>query len=89
MGEGRVPIGHQGFNDRVKKYPFHSMSAAENVAMNQGISEVAKAAVNGWIDSPGHRKNLLSKHDVCGIGVYRNFKGAYYLTQLFGRSNFA
>ena len=87
MGEGKVPFSHQGFDERVKQYPFRPMSAAENVAMSKGLSDVAKVAVDGWIDSPGHRKNLLSHHDYCGIGVYRNYDGAYYLTQLFGRTN--
>jgi len=83
MGDGRVPFSHQGFHERVKQFPHRSVSAAENVAMSHGLSSVAKTAVDGWIDSPGHRKNLLSKHRWCGIGVYRNASGAYYLTQLF------
>lgn len=41
----------------------------------------SKVAVDGWIDSPGHRKNLLSHMEWCAIGVYRNAKGAWYLTQ--------
>jgi len=85
MGDGKVPFGHAGFNERVRQYPFHAISAAENVAMNYGMSTVAKVAVDGWIDSPGHRKNLLANHNYCGIGVYQNSRGAWYLTQLFGR----
>eukprot|EP01083_Nonionella_stella_P241629 843634_1 len=53
MSEGKVPFGHDGFNDRVKQYPFRAMAAAENVAMSNGLSNVAKVAVDGWIDSPG------------------------------------
>ncbi len=37
----------------------------------------------GWIQSPGHRKNLLANSVWCGIGVYRNSEGAFYLTHLF------
>merc|ERR1712176_573105 len=87
MSDGKVPFGHHGFNDRVKQYPFRAMSAAENVAMSNGLRNVAKVAVDGWIDSPGHRKNLLSNNNYCGIGVYRGYNGAYYLTQLFGLGN--
>eukprot|EP01083_Nonionella_stella_P188024 692204_1 len=87
MSEGKVPFGHDGFNDRVQQYPFRVLSAAENVAMSQGMSDVARVAVDGWIQSPGHRKNLLSNHNYCGIGVYRGYNGAYYLTQLFGLTN--
>jgi len=84
MGDGKAKFSHDGFHDRVAKYPFPSRSAAENLAMNHGLENVAKVAVDGWIDSPGHRKNLLSNHNYCGIGVYRNSSGAFYLTQLFG-----
>eukprot|EP00698_Gefionella_okellyi_P000287 TRINITY_DN10245_c0_g1_i1.p1 TRINITY_DN10245_c0_g1~~TRINITY_DN10245_c0_g1_i1.p1 ORF type:complete len:413 (-),score=67.68 TRINITY_DN10245_c0_g1_i1:45-1283(-) len=85
MGDGKVPFGHDGFNERMRQYPFRATSAAENVAMNHGFSEVARVAVDGWIDSPGHRKNLLSNHVWCGIGVVKNGQGKWYLTQLFGK----
>ncbi len=86
MGDGKVPFSHVGFDNRVKQYPFSYRAAAENLAMNYGVSDVARVAVNGWIESPGHRKNLLSNQTFCGIAVYRNSKGAYYLTQLFART---
>eukprot|EP01029_Cantina_marsupialis_P005409 TRINITY_DN15856_c0_g4_i1.p1 TRINITY_DN15856_c0_g4~~TRINITY_DN15856_c0_g4_i1.p1 ORF type:complete len:389 (-),score=85.10 TRINITY_DN15856_c0_g4_i1:248-1414(-) len=83
MAEGKVPFGHQGFNARVDKFPFVTRTAAENVAMNQGHGDPATCAVEGWIKSKGHEKNLRSRNDLCGIGVYRNAQGAYYLTQMF------
>jgi uncharacterized protein YkwD len=54
MGTFKVPVGHDGFNDRVKKYPFPYALAAENVAMLNGIptSEMPREAVRGWINSP-------------------------------------
>lgn len=51
--------------------------------MNSGSQDIAKVAVDGWIESPGHRKNLLGKSIFCGIGVHQNAKGTWYLTQLF------
>ncbi|KAJ5077892.1 hypothetical protein M0811_05582 [Anaeramoeba ignava] len=83
MGEGKVPFGHQGFNDRVSQFPMQHSAAGENVAMSKGYNDVSFTAVNGWIHSPGHRKNLLGNFSHCGIGVYRNSRGAYYSTQLF------
>ena len=55
--------------------------------MCQGYSEysIAENAVNGWINSPGHRKNLLSNTNSCAIATYRTASGAYYLTQMFAR----
>lgn len=54
MAVQRVPIGHQGFSDRVKKYPFPYSHAAENVAWSKGMpaNQVALVAVTGWINSP-------------------------------------
>ena len=85
MGDGKVGFSHVGFKKRVQQYPMSHRAAAENLAMNSGVpeSQVARVAVDGWIDSPGHRKNLLSNQTYCGIGVYRNARGQYYLTQLF------
>jgi len=68
------------------KFPTQRSSAAENVALNKGYSStiVAQVAVNGWINSPGHRRNLLTRNcSWCGIGVYQSSGGTWYLTQLF------
>ena len=60
MAEGRCPIGHDGFGDRHKKVPFRVRSFSENVAYNHGSGDPIHTAVNGWIRSPGHRKNMLA-----------------------------
>ncbi|KAL4451118.1 hypothetical protein ABPG74_021440 [Tetrahymena malaccensis] len=84
MAEGLVPFGHDGFNDRVRQITFSQRSVAENVAYcSGGYSNIPKTIVDGWINSPGHRKNMLSNSNVCGIAVYRNNKGFWYFTQLF------
>lgn len=47
--------------------------------------KLGKAAVITWMNSPGHRENMLSsewRH--IGIGVARNTRGEIYLTQNFG-----
>ncbi|KAF2075869.1 hypothetical protein CYY_002805 [Polysphondylium violaceum] len=86
MADGKVPFGHDGFDDRIKRYPFQFTNAAENVAMNNSDATVAKTAVDGWINSPGHRKNLVGNFNVCAIGVYQGTNGNWYLTQLFANS---
>eukprot|EP00468_Gymnochlora_sp_CCMP2014_P008342 CAMPEP_0167767084 /NCGR_PEP_ID=MMETSP0110_2-20121227/15804_1 /TAXON_ID=629695 /ORGANISM="Gymnochlora sp., Strain CCMP2014" /LENGTH=231 /DNA_ID=CAMNT_0007655385 /DNA_START=367 /DNA_END=1059 /DNA_ORIENTATION=- len=53
MGDGKVKFGHDGFKYRTsqfKKVGLYHRSAAENVAMNQGLSyaDTARVAVNGW-----------------------------------------
>jgi len=84
MALKQVAFGHDGAKARFAAYPFPARSAAENVAWSQGVPDVAKCHVDGWIQSPGHRKNLLAHHNWCAIAVFRNNDGAYYSTQLFG-----
>ena len=78
-------IGHRGFDQRLEdirsKIPHRA--AAENVAMNVGHDDPARAAVQGWIGSPPHRKNLLGDFSVTGIGIARDARGGYFFTQIF------
>eukprot|EP00474_Spongospora_subterranea_P002705 CRZ03163.1 hypothetical protein [Spongospora subterranea] len=82
MASGKVAFSHVGFKERVAMYPMKSNMAAENLA-RVGGPDAAKAAVDGWINSPGHCKNLLSRTKWCGIGVVE-CSSQYMLTQLFG-----
>ena len=40
--------------------PYKVRGFRENVAYNGGAEDPAKVAVDGWINSPGHRKNMLA-----------------------------
>lgn len=82
MAEGTMPFSHEGFGDRVNRFPFFLRSAAENLAWNAGMAHPAEQAVAGWITSPGHRRNLVSSSNLCAIGV-GIANGRYYFTQLF------
>ncbi|MFB2937033.1 CAP domain-containing protein [Aerosakkonemataceae cyanobacterium BLCC-F154] len=88
MASGKVPFSHQGFEQRVnaieKSVPYNS--AGENVAYNQGYKDAATQAVQGWLKSPGHLKNIRGNFNLTGIGVAQNSKGEYYFTQIFIRS---
>ncbi|RCJ41301.1 alkaline phosphatase [Nostoc minutum NIES-26] len=83
MARGKVPFSHQGFERRVTAIPLRFNSAAENVAFNQGYSNPASEAVTGWLDSPGHLKNIKGNYNLTGIGVAANKQGEVYLTQIF------
>ncbi|KAL0211650.1 hypothetical protein RCL1_005276 [Eukaryota sp. TZLM3-RCL] len=85
MAEGKVPFSHEGFNERCKKFPFSWSSVAENVAFNYNCSDPCKTAVDGWIESPGHRANLEGNFNLCSISVYES-NGNFYFTQLFAKS---
>ncbi|XHX80201.1 MAG: CAP domain-containing protein [Stenomitos frigidus ULC029] len=87
MASGRVPFSHDGFKQRVqaiaRTLPYSR--AAENVAFNQGYSDPVRQAVQGWLKSPGHLKNIEGSFDTTGVGIAKNVKGEYYLTQVFIR----
>lgn len=83
MASGAAPFSHDGFNARVARFPLAQRGAGENLALSSGVANVAETAVKGWIQSPGHEKNLRGNWNVCGIGTARSANGTFYTTQLF------
>lgn len=85
MADKQVPFGHDGSSSRYNKISklISYRAVAENVAYNQGHPNPGKSAVEGWIKSSGHHRNIVGKYQVTGIGVAKNSKGEYYFTQLF------
>lgn len=56
----------------------------ENIAFNRGFDDPVSKAVELWLDSPAHRRNLLSaawKESAVGVAVAED--GSYYFTQVF------
>ncbi|MEZ2280213.1 MAG: CAP domain-containing protein [Microcoleus sp.] len=86
MASGKVKFSHDGFEGRAKAIAIPYQSVAENVAYNMGFSDPVRNAVDGWIKSDGHRKNMEGQFNLTGIGIAKNAKGEYYFTQLFVRS---
>jgi uncharacterized protein YkwD len=80
-------IGHEGFNDRVQSVSKEIVyrSAAENVGYSLGYTVPEAIAVEDWISSPGHQKNMVGRYDLTGIGSAKNDKGETYFTQIFIR----
>lgn len=83
MGQGSVSFGHIGFEKRINDIRPKAYSAAENVFMGNMPGDCAHVAVDSWIKSKGHRKNLEGNYSHCGIGVYKNNQGYWYFTQIF------
>jgi len=86
MANGKATFSHDGFEGRAKAITIPYQSVAENLAYNMGYSDPVRKAVEGWIKSDGHRKNMEGKFNLTGIGIAKNAKGEYYFTQLFVRS---
>ncbi|WP_293134480.1 CAP domain-containing protein [Microcoleus sp. bin38.metabat.b11b12b14.051] len=83
MASGKVKFSHDGFDGRAKAVTVPYQSFAENVAYNMGFSDPVRNAVEGWIKSDGHRKNIEGQFNLTGIAIAKNAKGEYYFTQLF------
>ena len=85
--DGREPSA------RAESAGYQFCQIAENLALNldsRGFEAraLASQAVEGWKNSPGHRKNLLAPHVVeIGVGVARapDKDPKYISVQLFGR----
>ncbi|WP_125151926.1 CAP domain-containing protein [Clostridium rectalis] len=67
--------------DMMKKFGIKYTTAGENIA--SGYS-TAKEVVDGWMNSPGHRANILNKSFTeIGVGLGKNSNGTCYWTQMF------
>jgi uncharacterized protein YkwD len=71
---------------RLQSVGVNYTELGENVYMERNVEarELPERAVEGWLNSPEHRANLLSpKFSATGIGVARSADGATYVTQDF------
>jgi uncharacterized protein YkwD len=84
MASGKVKFGHDGFNTRVKaiQKALGSNEIGENVASGP---MTAREVVDGWLNSPGHKRNIEGNFTLTGIGYARDKKGDIYFTQIFSR----
>lgn len=86
MATGKTPFSHDGFEQRIasiKKTTGWITASAENAAYGK-LS--AREVVKGWLNSPGHKKNIEGNYQYTGIGIYQDRKGVTYFTQIFFRN---
>lgn len=78
---------HAGADERMAKFPTGYRGTAENVAgrTNPNRKVVAQTAVDGWIKSPGHEKNLRSDSTDCAIAVFYTPQHGWWITQMFAK----
>jgi|ERR1044072_3783042 uncharacterized protein YkwD len=71
-------------SNRANKAGITWTSIGENLIWFSGASDPVKYAVDSWMDSHGHRINILTKGwKQTGIGAVVAPDGSYYLTQVF------
>jgi len=86
MAAGEVDFGHDGFRERVdqmKALVAGFRGAGENVLYTDQLADVAPRAVQTWLHSPHHLRNIRGDYNFSGIGVWQAKNGALYFTQLF------
>lgn len=75
------PAGQSPF-DRMKAGGIKYGAAAENIAIN--FSDSGDEVIQQWLDSPGHRENLLTPgYGKMGLGVVKDAEGQRLWTQTF------
>ncbi len=85
MAKGKVPFGHEGLQSRAKaiQKQIRTVTAVgENVASGP---MTAKEAVEGWLQSPGHKRNIEGDFTLTGIGWAKGKQGMIYFTQIFSK----
>lgn len=77
-------LSHDGWIDYIDQSGFKYGAIAENIAMGQTSAE---EVMNTWMNSTGHRENLLSTAYVyIGVGCIADSAGNYWWVQNFGRT---
>lgn len=85
MASNKTPFGHRGLDERAKSIERQIgkiTTVAENVASG---SMSANEVVDGWLQSPGHKRNIEGDFTLTGIGVAKNDKNVIYYTQIFSK----
>ncbi|AVZ29745.1 CAP domain-containing protein [Nodularia spumigena CS-584] len=71
--------------DRVRAGGMIYWVVGENLFKSTNVPQPVKVAVEGWMESSGHRENILRPvFTETGVGVWR-VDNTYYITQLFLR----
>lgn len=83
-------FSHRGLDglmvdERAEKLHMGAWSAiGENIAFMKGYDHPVQTAVEKWLQSPGHKKNLLGDQwTETAIGLAVTADGKYYFTQVF------
>ena len=84
--ESAVSFSHtrpdgSGFHTVLTQQQIPYRRSGENIAWGQ---PTAQAVMNAWMNSSGHRANILnSSFEYIGVGYYTNSQGTPYWAQLF------
>ncbi|HEV8712808.1 MAG TPA: CAP domain-containing protein [Candidatus Binatia bacterium] len=82
---GHLNPDGQDVVDRLRAQGVKDFTAAgENIFNGKKVADPAQATVREWLDSPGHRRNLLNpRYTAGGVGISQDEKDAIYVTQVY------
>jgi uncharacterized protein YkwD len=70
--------------ERVDEADIRWRMVGENLAYSNGYVNPVAASLHGWMESPGHRKNILeADFTMTAIGVWIKDDGTVYFTEIF------
>lgn len=70
--------------DRVDGADIPWQMLGENLAYSNGYVNPVAASLHGWLDSPGHRRNILDPDfRLTAIGAWVSPDGTVYFTEIF------
>ncbi len=81
----RVYVGAENLflNNIVRTYTYDQVTNEVLEYQYNDLNELAKSTVQGWMESPGHRDNILTPFIREGIGIYVTDDGKVYITENF------
>jgi uncharacterized protein YkwD len=83
QGKMEHKLDDKDFDDRVRDAGYKFTAIAENIGSG-GNGATLEMIVKAWMESEGHRTNLLNVDYVeIGVGVARDKAGRIYVTQIF------
>ncbi|MGE3180776.1 MAG: CAP domain-containing protein [Phycisphaerae bacterium] len=77
------PATGSTLRDRAEQFGYNYLTIGENLA---GGQETAQEAMDGWMNSPGHRANILNPDfEELGVGIRAGGDYGMYWVQEFGK----
>jgi uncharacterized protein YkwD len=74
----------QTVRERISKAHIRWHVVGENLAYSNGYINPVAASMSGWMDSPGHRRNILDPDwRQTAIGAWISSNGTVYFTEIF------
>jgi uncharacterized protein YkwD len=82
-GSATIGVSENIFQNNLYRRVIHSPDGKITYDWNS-LDEIAKSTVKGWMESPGHRANILTpRFDTSGVGIAISAGDQVLITQMF------